>query len=68
MNEQLMTVMRVLRAARSVVGSVEALETVDRIVNTLATELAYYDGEFNEDVFYNYIIRGTNVDGTPWED
>ena len=65
MTDTIITVMKVLRKARSTTTSGEARRAVDFVIHELATELAYYDGEFDEDVFYNYIIRGSNVDGSP---
>ena len=58
--------MLALRMARCNVDSSEALVTLDKLVCTLSTEFAYIDADFDEDVFYNCVVRGSNVDGTDY--
>ena len=68
MSDTIMTVMKVLRRSRNTTTSGEARRAVDFVIHELATEFAYYDGGFDEDVFYNHIIRGSNVDGRPFDE
>jgi hypothetical protein len=56
--------MLALRMARCDADTPEALDALSGLVEMLATEFAYIDADFDRDVFYNCVIRGSNVDGT----
>ena len=63
-DEHLKVLMEVLRIARDVATTPEAMGIVNGLIKALATEFAYIDADFDEDVFYNCVLRGTNIDGT----
>ena len=65
MSDELMkALMLALRMARCNVDGSKELVALDKLISAIATEFAYVDADFDQDVFYNCVLRGSNVDGT----